>query len=326
MNHNEKCISDFQTGEVITRFFVVRKKEVKSKRDGGYYLSLELGDASGRILANLWDPPPEILSNLQKGDTVKVKATVVEYNDHLELSVEKIRKAIPEDAIDPKSFLPGTENNIEEQYQKLLNLIQNVENPFFHLLLENIFCDPSLKDRIREAPGGKLWHHAYLGGLVEHTLTVAKLCLESTRFYPDLSKDLLCAGALLHDIGKIDEYEYHQGFIEFTDKGRLWGHVTLGAELVLKKIAQLETKAPFPEELSKCLVHLILSHHGKPEQGASVVPMTREAMVLHYVDELDSKVNALTHIIEKEKKNLTHWSKYIPLLDRFIYLGESIFS
>jgi len=317
-----KRIHEFQIGEVITRFFVVRKKELKSKRDGGYYLSLELGDASGRIPATLWDPSPDILSGIQKGDAVKIQATVVEYNDHLELSIERIRKASPEDRIDPKSFLPSTEKNLEEQYQKLLNLIQNIENPFLCRLLENIFCDPNLRDRIREAPGGKLWHHAYLGGLVEHTLTVTQLCLETIRFYPEVSKDLLCTGALLHDIGKIDEYEYRQGFIEFTDKGRLWGHVTLGAERVLKTIAGMEAKEPFPEELSKCLVHLILSHHGTSEQGASVVPMTREAMILHYADEMDSKVNALTHIIGHEKNNQTHWSKYIPLLDRFIYLGE----
>lgn len=324
MNHdkNVKRIPEFQPGENMTRFFVVRKKEVKSKKDGEYFLSLELGDASGRIPATLWDPSQEMLCGIQKGDVVKVQATVVEYNDHLELSIERIRKALPEDAVDPRTFLPVTRENMEEQYQKLLNLIRHVENPFLHLLLENIFCDSNLKTRIREAPGGKLWHHAYLGGLVEHTLTVTQLCLESVRFYPEVSKDLLCTAALLHDIGKIDEYEYHQGFIEFTDKGRLWGHVTLGVELVSKKIATLETREPFPEELSKCLVHLILSHHGTQEQGAPVVPMTREAMILHYMDELDSKVNALTHIIEKERDNPTHWSKYIPLLDRFIYLGE----
>jgi 3'-5' exoribonuclease len=173
-----------------------------------------------------------------------------------------------------------------------------------------------------DAPGGKLWHHAYLGGLLEHTIAVVELCRTMAGIYPMVNRDLLMTGAILHDIGKIEEYGYGRGFIDFTDEGRLWGHISIGAQCVRAAIEELEREDGFPEELKTQVVHLILSHQGELEHGSPVLPQTLEAMILYYADEMDSKANALKHIIERDAKSGRTWSQYINLLDRFIYIGN----
>ncbi len=315
-------IRELKAGETITSFFVIRKKELKTKKDQTPYLLLDLGDPSGRIPATLWENAQAVYDAVQVGNIVKVKGTIMTYKDAPQISVQKIRKAEPSDNVDTKAFVPQGKLDIDDLTQRLTETIESVKNPFLRHLLDRIFHDPVWLSRFREAPGGKLWHHAYLGGLLEHTLAVVEVCETMTRLYPTAQRDLLITGALLHDIGKIEEYRYDQGFIEYSDEGRLWGHISIGAQRIRVIVEEFEKGEGFPPELKKHLLHLVLSHQGKLEHGSPVVPMTLEAMILYYADEVDSKANALVHIMERDEEPGRQWSRYTPVLERFIYMGD----
>lgn len=315
-------VRNLAPGEKATGFFIIRKKEWKTKKDGTPYLLLELGDVSGRISATLWENVQQAGEEFRPGDTVKVLGTVMEFNDARQISIERIRKTEGKDGILPKDFLRTGAIDPDALFFSLMETIARTGNSAIRNLLERMFSDPVLQERFKEAPGGKLWHHAYLGGLLEHTLSVVSICDALCRLYPDLDRDLVTAGAILHDIGKTEEYRWDQGFIDYSDEGRLWGHIAIGAQKVKAEIEKIEASEGFPAELKRPLLHLILSHQGKLEQGSPVLPMTREAVALYYADEIDSKQNALSHIIERDREPGKNWSKYIQLLDRFIYMGD----
>lgn len=323
INNSQKLIEEFVPGEKIAAFFILRKKELKVKKDGTPYLLLEFGDRSGRISATLWDDVQSACDAVDTGDAVKVKGTVTVYKDSNQIAVEKIRKADSSDGVDVKDFIPQKKKDVEKLMQELETTIESVKAVPLKKLLQKVFHDPWWADRFKEAPGGKLWHHAYLGGLLEHTLAVVRVCETMAQLYPKANRDLLITGALFHDIGKIDEYGYDQGYIDFTDEGRLWGHISIGGQRIRTVIEEMEKEEGFPLELKKQVIHLVLSHQGKLEFGSPVVPMTLEAMILFYADEMDSKANALLHIIERDTAPDRRWSQYVHLLDRFIYLGGS---
>jgi 3'-5' exoribonuclease len=318
-----KSIHDFKAGETITAFFIIRKIQFKTKRDGAPYLLFEFGDSTGRISATLWDNVKDVYNILKLGDIVKVKGSVLTYQDSLQLSIDKIRKTDTSDNIDIQRFIPKGKIDINRLFEQLLEKIESVGNAELKRLLHRIFKDPYWIQAFKEAPGGKLWHHAYMGGLLEHTMAVVTVCETMARLYRMVDRDLLVTGALLHDIGKIDEYGYSQGFIDFTDEGRLWGHISIGAQQIRTLIEEMEKNEGFSPELKRQLIHLILSHQGELEHGSPVLPATMEAIILYYSDEMDSKSNAIKHIIERDSHPDRRWSQYVHLLDRFIYLSPS---
>ena len=318
-----KTIRELKPGEPVTSFFVIRKMELKTKRDGTPYLLLGLGDSTGRISATQWNNAKSVYESFKVGDIVKVKGNVSTYKDTLQLSVERIRKAEPSDKIDVKAFVQKGKIDIETLAKSFRDAIESIRNTHLQKLLRKIFDNPQFFNHFQDAPGGKLWHHAYLGGLLEHTMAVVKICETMCQLYPSADRDILITGALLHDIGKMEEYGYSQGFIDFTDEGRLWGHISIGAQRVRAIIEEIEKEEGFPVELKKEILHLILSHQGKLEPGSTVLPQTLEAMILYYSDEMDSKANALLHIIERDSESGRQWSQYIQLLDRFIYLKNN---
>jgi 3'-5' exoribonuclease len=322
-DEESKTIREMVSGDRVTGFFVVRKKELKTKKDGSPYLLLALGDSTGRIPATLWNNVTPVHESVQMGDIVKVRGAVGTYNNALQFSVERIRKAELSDNIDKKAFIPRGDVNTESLIQHLTETLDSVKNPHLRRLLEGIFKESDWIDRFREAPGGKLWHHAYMGGLLEHTMAVVRVCETMAQLYPMADRDMLISGALLHDIGKLEEYGFDRGFIDYTDEGRLWGHISIGAQRVRAFIEDLEEKEPFPSELKKQIIHLILSHQGELEHGSPVLPQTLEAMILYYADEMDSKANALKHIIERDSEPDRKWSDYVNLLNRFIYLKDN---
>ncbi|MCJ7811838.1 HD domain-containing protein, partial [bacterium] len=264
-NDRQHMIQELVAGEKIGSFFIIRKRELKTKKDGTPYLLLELGDQSGRISATVWDNARSVYDILQTGDTVKVKGTVMMYKDSKQIAVEKIQKADSLDGMEKMDFVPRRELDVEKLMHDLEKTIESIKTPPLKQLLHKIFHDLYWADRFKKAPGGKLWHHAYLGGLLEHTLAVVKVCETMALLYPKADRDLLIAGALCHDIGKIDEYGYDQGYIDFTDEGRLWGHISIGAQHIRKMIEKMEKEEGFPLELKKQMIHLVLSHQGKLE-------------------------------------------------------------
>lgn len=318
----QKLIKDLVPGDTVLSFLIIRKKEIKEKKSAKeIYLSFEFGDRSGRIRGSLWKNVSAANKEIRVGDIVKIKGRVITFLDYNHISIEQIRKATPEDNVTPEQFLQSTSKDIHEMYATLKSELSLIQNPHLQKLLKSFLTDKEFVERFCKAPGGKLWHHACSGGLLEHTLSVLLLVKSVIQHYPDsVNTDLILSAAFLHDVGKIEEFST-KGFIDYSTPGRLMGHIAIGVDMISDKISQITN---FPESLKQQLIHCILSHHGQKEKGSPVVPMTLEALILNFVDDLDSSVAAYQRIIAKEKEPGKEWSNYVNLIDRFIYFGEEI--
>jgi len=304
-------IREFEdTGEIET-LLLLSKKEVLKKKDGSLYLSLTFKDETGRIEGRMWDNVEESLS-LEPGDVLRVKGEIRLYNGKRQLVVRHMRK----EALDAKEFIPCSLKSPEELRAEIFSLIDEVQDPYLKALLKSIWEDEEIMGRALECPGGKRVHHTYKGGLVEHLISVAKVALQIWEIYQDLDRDLLIAGALLHDVGKIDELSWEEVEIDYTLKGRLLGHVVLGIEMVSKKMKDVA----LPKEKALKLLHIIASHHGEPEQGAIKKPKFKEAVVIHYLDQLDSKLSGFEEFIQS-KDTEGPWAGYHKVFQRFILKG-----
>lgn len=306
----KRFLRDYQVGEMFIGFCVLRSKELRSKRDGGTYLALKFGDRSGRLSGMLWEDAERLYHELEVGGIVKLQGRIEQYRDSLQVGVKKLRLATSDDDVDAADLLPASPDDPEESMVRLNNIVATIRNPFLRGLLENILTDEKITHALKRAPGGKLWHHNRLGGLLEHTLGVCTICRFLARMYPEIDRDILVAGAILHDIGKIEEFRYDT-LIDYTDRGRLVGHITIGAQLVSERASRT---LEFPPHLLDRINHLILSHQA--EFGSPVLPATREAFLLHYADQIDSKMDALWRI-EGDLQEGEQW-KFVRLLDRFI--------
>lgn len=312
-------ISELSAGQNIIDYFVLRRKDFRTKKESNEtYLSLELGDASGRIFGSLWGEIAQIEQELVVGQLVKVKGTVIDWHGRPFLSIDKIRPANDGDAVCLAQFLPRSKKTPEELFDEFRSLADLVENEPLKQLLWKIINDSQLVISLQDAPAGKLWHHCYLGGLLEHSTSVGRLVLSVTEQYDNINRDLLLTGALVHDVGKIVEYSWN-GFVDYSDAGRLHGHISIGYALLVRLIDGI---SDFPTSLRNELLHLVLSHQGKREHGSPVEPMTREAFILSFADELDSKLAAFERIYEAEGESGKCWSSYVKLLDRFLYFGQ----
>jgi 3'-5' exoribonuclease len=310
-------VKNLKPGIEVAEFFVLRKKEFRETYDGQKFLKLELGDKTGRIDGVVWDNPEEIYDQASPGEIVKVKGWVTTYKESPQLKVEKLRKVKVEE-IDLSDFLPASDRDLDTLIQEVKRVVSTIENTYLKKLLELLFDDLPLMEEFKKTPGGKLWHHAYVGGLLSHTLKVVEICEKAANLYELVNRDLLITGALVHDIGKIKAYSA-KGFFDYTDEGRLLGHIVSGVEIIDQK---LQTIQDFPSELALLVKHLILSHQGELEFASPVVPQTIEAVILHHADQMDAQVDAFSHIIKTQKVKGKRWSDWIHLIDRYIYLGE----
>lgn len=308
-------VSELKEGQTVKEKFILAKKIVKEKRDGGYYAILELADRTGSIDAISWDG--DLLSDISTDDFVFVIGNVAEYSGRLQVVVNSIR-AVAEDDIDAVDFLPQYQGNLDAVMGDLCAFKERVENTYLRRLLDSFFEDQEFMSLLRLAPAAKIVHHAYLGGLAVHTLSVLKVLDSLVSVYEFLDTDLLITAGMLHDIGKIYEYNYKKK-IEISDRGRLLGHIVIGSEMISERIKQL---ADFPEDLAMRISHMILSHHGEVEWGSPKLPSFPEALALHYADNLDSKMEMMKQIFEKHRGTSKQWSDYHPYLDREIYLGN----
>lgn len=306
-------------GREVISYFALRKLELRSKdSDGKPFLSLELGDASGRMDAVLWNEAQAAFSQLAVGDVVAVKGTVTSYRDSPQLKIDNISRAEPSD-FSLEHFLPQSPLSPAEREAAIRSELVGIKDPSLSKLLASFFDDQDFRHRFLTAPAAKLWHHAYLGGLAEHTLAVCRLAHAAASNYDLLDHQLLLTGALLHDIGKIPEFRVTT-FIDYSDEGRLLGHIVLGDQMLKERLSRIRD---FPQEKAMRLRHMLLSHHGERERGSPVTPATLEALVLHHCDYLDSHAGAFTRIIKREGGSGKRWSDYVNLIDRFIYLPDS---
>ncbi len=311
-------ISDIQPNQQIDTFFLLAEKQLRATRNGSSFLSLKLVDKTGEITGRVWEQAEEVSAMLPSKGHVRVSGRTEKYRDELQIQIQAI-SPVELKEIDPADFLPICPVEKEILLQKLKRLVGTVKRRPLQLLLRGIFGDTGLMDRFARAPAAKAVHHAYLGGLLEHSVSVAGLVTRIAKHYEELDAEILVVGALLHDVGKVDEYVYDVYF-DYSDAGRLLGHMVLGLRIVEEKIRGIKD---FPVEEALVLEHLILSHHGELEKGSPKVPMTREAFVLHFADDVDAKMSTLARVLQDMKGGSETWTAYQPLFDRFFYRGSS---
>jgi 3'-5' exoribonuclease len=297
--------------KVILSSFVVAAKQVKPKRSGEFYLALTLSDRTGHLDAKVWDNVPEIMDRFEQDDFVKVKGLINKYNTRFQLTVHKLRK-LQESEIDYTDYLPKTSKDIEALWRTLEAFVASFQDPYLKALVQAFMADEQIAAAYKTAPAAKSLHHAFIGGLLDHVVSLFTLCDLAARNYPQIDRDLLLTGAFLHDMGKIQELSYSRCF-GYTSRGQLLGHMIIELEMLQAKIAQI---AGFPAEIKTLLEHLIISHHGQYEFGSPKLPMFPEALMLHYLDDLDSKMESMRAQFERDAPNGDGWAGYNPSLGR----------
>jgi 3'-5' exoribonuclease len=300
-----------QENKVITSSFVVASKQVKAKKNGEPYLALILADRTGQIEAKMWDNVDEFILGFEQDDFLKIKGLINKYKNRFQLTIHKLRR-MAEAEIDFTDYLPKTTKDIGELWRTLTEFVASFQNPHLKALVELFMADADIAERYRNAPAAKTLHHAYIGGLLDHVVSLFRSCDLMCRNYPQVNRDLLLTGAFLHDIGKIQELTYNRAF-SYTTRGQLLGHMVIELEMLQAKLEQLPG---FPAELKTLLEHMIISHHGQYEFGSSKLPMFPEALLLHYLDDLDSKMEAMRAHFEREAELQGPWTSYNASLGR----------
>jgi len=310
---------DIKENENVDSLFLVKEKSSGVTKNGNPYLRLRLGDRSGEMEGRIWTSVDLFAESFEKDDFVRIRGKAVSFQDHLQLNVVTI-ESVGEGEILLSDFFPMTEKDIDEMFRSLIEISQQVKNQHLSQLLCLFWDDNSFCERFKKAPASKGLHHTYLGGLLEHTLSVSDLALKNGRHYEGLNLDFLLTGSILHDIGKVDELSYNRSF-DYSDEGKLLGHIILGLQRLEEKIQQLN---PFPKDLATLLKHLLLSHHGQYIWGSPKRPMTLEAVMLHYLDDMDAKMNGIFQFLRTQVSEKARWSGYHRVFEQVFYMPNVI--
>jgi 3'-5' exoribonuclease len=306
----ERFVTDLSPDAQVRTTFLVQARERKIARTGSAYLDLDLRDASGVVRAKLWDCDRHAL-DFEVEDIVAVDGVVEDYQGTLQIRVRKISRCSP-DEVDLSDYLPRSRRDPEEMYATLIDRLRRVPEGPLRMLLLTIMEDPSIAEKYKRAPAAMSYHHAFLGGLLEHVLSLAQLGDQVCDHYEFLRRDLLLAGLVLHDVGKIEELSFSRGF-RYSTRGQLLGHISIGLEMVQEKMRQIPD---FPAELKGQIEHIILSHHGKVEFGSPKEPVFPEALVVHFLDEMDSKLEAMRAQYATDQDRPGDWTARNPALRR----------
>ncbi len=314
-----RFVKDIKEGEPVRDLFLVGAKALLTSNTGKPYLTLQLRDRTGQLEGRVWDRAEEIGKRFDRDDVVEASGTAIAYQGRIQLKVHDVRRE-EAGAKDLSEFLPVTKKGIDPLWKTMQGYIAEVRDEDLARLLSAVFPDPPETDvarRFRQAPGGKTMHHDYIGGLLEHTVSVAGICRLLAGHYEGVNADLLLAGALLHDVGKVHELSY-EGAFDYTDEGRLLGHLYMGAEFVDRTCASLPD---FPRELTVLLKHMVLSHHGELEYGSPKRPKTLEGILLHHVENMDAKVTAVNDAIADLREG-ARWTDYQRMFERYLFSGK----
>ena len=304
-------VNELEPSQIVTTSFLVNSKEVRQKKSGELYLSLILADRTGELDGKMWDNVAEVLETFDREDFVKVKGLVQVFHNRPQLTIHKLRR-MDESEVDYSDYFPASRRDAGEMWQELRSLIAGISNPPLKALLEALLDDEDIAARFRRAPAAKQIHHAYLGGLLEHVLSLCSLARMTAAHYPHVDYDLLLAGVVLHDIGKIYELNYERGF-SYSNDGQLLGHITIAIRMLADKLRGVPD---FPAQLRSMLEHMILSHHGQLEYGSPKLPLFPEALLLHYLDDLDSKMECMRALIENDRQLEGCFTTFSHALDR----------
>lgn len=313
----KQSIQSLKDKDVVDSLFLVKEKTVGVGKNGRPFMGLQLGDSSGSIDARLWDRVDELAKEFELGDVIRVKGLVQLFQNRKQLIVHRLER-VDSATVNFEDFLPRASKASEDMLVELLQMVRSMKNDHLRQLVMDTLEDPEIRPMILKAPAAKSIHHAWLGGLLEHILSICKIMDFMGTHYPFLNRDLLLFGAIFHDIGKLWELSYDNG-ISYTDRGRLIGHMQIACELIDKKASRI---LGFNEELRDICKHIILSHHGKLEYGSPKRPKFMEAMVVAMVDDFDSKVATLKSVMEAERSSGEKWSRYNELFDRYFLLDD----
>ena len=303
-------IKDIKEDSPVRGLYLVKTKRTGTTKKGDTFLSVTLADRTGEVDARVWERAEELSSLFKEGDIIDVEGQASSYRNQIQVTLSGLK--VSEDGVDPSLFMEATTKNITQMMGLMKKIMKEINN--FHLknLVDKFLSDSHFMELFKKAPAAKNFHHNYIGGLLEHTLSVCQMSRSVAQHYPDLDGDLLITGAFLHDIGKIKELSYHNQ-IEYTDEGRLLGHLMIGVAMVEEKLARVKN---FPQELAICLKHLMLSHHGQYEFGSPKRPKFLEAFALHLIDDLDAKMNGLSRFMEKDRQEGA-WTEFNRLFERY---------
>ncbi|MFP4475835.1 MAG: 3'-5' exoribonuclease YhaM family protein [Desulfatibacillaceae bacterium] len=310
-------VADIRANDNVEEVFVAAEKNVRKKADGAPYLHMVFSDKTGRVSAVAWDDVERLSREFSPGDFVYVSATAQEYRGSVQLKVRDVARVAAE-KVDPADFLPTSERDPDKTLSEVRRMALGLKSSHLVDLFGVFFDDAEFVDRLRRAPGAKMMHHAYLGGLVEHTFSVATLAASAAMFYNlqgrVLDRDMLVAGAILHDIGKMEEFVYETR-IDLSEKGRLLGHIVMGLDMLNERIKRVPD---FPEQDAMLLRHMIASHHGSRENGSPEVPRTLEALLLYMVDDMDAKLWGARTFMEADDTGGS-WTAFNKPFSRFFY-------
>ena len=309
----------------VVSYFALTSMQVREKKQGGQYLSLVLTDKTGSLEAKMWDEIGEALASCTEGCYVKVQGQISKYQGKFQITLTKMRSAA-ESEIDAADYLPATKFDVDAMWAELRGYVEEFTNSDLKRLVFSFLDDAEIGAAFRSAPAAKTLHHAWLGGLLEHVLTLVRVCRATVPFYPEVDGDLLVTGAILHDIGKTRELSWKSSF-GYTLEGQMIGHISIAQGMLVEKVKEI---APFPEKLRVLVEHMILSHHGKYEFGSPKLPMTPEAVLLSALDDLEAKMQNMRTEFGKAEANgkdaseMTDWVRSMerPVLNSLAYLKD----
>ena len=312
-----RYVRDLRPSETITDYFLVQSKDVRLKKDGEPYLSMVLSDRTGRLEAKMWEGIEEVVGTFDSSDFVKVQGLTQVYRHRPQMTVQRLRRA-DESEVRLADYIPHTEKNVDEMFSRLLVTVDEMQNLHLKCLLQAFLDDGEIAARLKTAPAAKSLHHAFIGGLLEHITSLLELASGVAGHYEFIDQDLLTAGIVLHDLGKIYELDAQRTF-EYTDEGRLLGHITIVLRMLDRKCNAIDD---FPTKWKVLVEHMILSHHGKYEFGSPKLPSFPEALALHYLDDLDSKLHSMRAALADSPMEDGDWTAYSRSLQRFVLNKE----
>ncbi|MEA2016258.1 MAG: HD domain-containing protein [Actinomycetota bacterium] len=317
MTEKKQFISDLKVGGRVESIFAVAERKVRKKRNGDDYCTVTLQDRDGSIGGVLWTETFNKTGGFNTGDFVLADGDVKAYRGGKQVVIKSLKRIENNKDLNYSDYLKTSKNDIDSMFGEIMEYISGIGNTYLKKLLDMFFGDEKFAEDFKNSTAAMYYHHAFKGGLLEHTLNVTKLCDAISRVYKDLNYDLLISGAILHDIGKMKEYRT-KVTTEVTDQGKLLGHITIGYGWVIEKIKEIDG---FPRDLSNRLLHIILSHHGHKEFGSPKRPKILEAFIVYHADHIDADVGGFNVLVE-ENKGGSDWSDYAKIFERPVLLKK----
>ncbi len=317
-----RYVNQLTHGDSVDEAFLVADKQLRANRQGNLYLHLELRDKTGSVGARLWNATEDLARSFEPGDYLQVRGKTQVFQGSLQIILTHLDVIDPA-RVDAEEYLPQGSQNVSKLLSRLREVLFGMRNPHLKALVECFLIDDDFLRKFSTAPAGIKNHHAYQGGLLEHVVNLLNVGDRITDLYPDLDRDLLLCGIFLHDIGKVEELSYDRAFA-YTDEGQLVGHLVMGVEMLAAKVERCKalTGEDFPSELLLRLKHMIVSHHGTHEFGSPKLPMTLEAVALHYLDNLDAKLHTFGREIRDDPSRESSWTPYQQSLGRRLFKGS----